>query len=239
MPPSQQRSGRLGRLDGLLLPRRFAAGFLCRVGLGGVAWQNDPEVASFALRRLHPDLAAVPLDDQPTDVEAQTRAGHLEVLLAAHALELVKQPADLVLGDSKALVLDLDDDLLPAQPTANRDGSPVRRVLDCVRDEVREHLPEPVRVGDDDREVARYVDEDRVLGEPERDGIEGERAEVEAAKPDIGLYCAVNPFAGYCRASVRSENSGLNGRHAIPSTSRTGAGSSVRSMFIRARLAAL
>ena len=60
-----------------------------------------------------------------------------------------------------------------------------------------------------------------------------------AAVSGIGRYRTRELFHHSRRASACSGNSGWNGRHAIPRASRTGAGSSVISMFIRSRLAAL
>src|SRR5262249_61336695 len=87
-------------------------------GGAGVDRQHETEVAALAELGLHPDLSAVALDDEPADVEPEAGARDLEVLVAAHALELLEQLAELVVGDPEPVVDDFDDHVLGAAGTA-------------------------------------------------------------------------------------------------------------------------
>src|SRR5213593_4653972 len=75
---------------------RAVPGRILRLLQRGVRGEGEGERAAAARFRRDPDAAAMPFDDPLADVEPEARARDLHVLLAAHPLELLEQPAHLV-----------------------------------------------------------------------------------------------------------------------------------------------
>src|SRR5438477_1296201 len=123
--------------------------------------QRDDETASVSglAGRLHPDAAAVLLDDPLADGQAQAQASEGGSLRTAEALEdgllALARDANTAIGDRDldVFALGIDRDLdLPS----------LRRVADRVGDQVVEHLLDAVAIGED-RQMLRRAHGDAVL----------------------------------------------------------------------------
>src|SRR5215207_1921681 len=102
----------------------------------------EREARALSFGRFDPDPAPHRGDKALSEKEAQ--AGPASLLIGA--VELPEDSVVLSFRDPDALVRDLKLDRVALPPRGDGDTSAVRRVLDCVVDEVRQHLTQLVRV---------------------------------------------------------------------------------------------
>jgi hypothetical protein len=105
-------------------------------------------------------------------------------------------------GDSPALVGDRDRDEAALAPADDADDAPARCVVQCVGDQVHEHLADPQRVEVDERHVVHRLDFDLHVG---LFGQAGEcRDGVVRQDGDVGRLRVEREGPGFCQ-SKRSE----------------------------------
>ena len=102
--------------------------------------QAEEERRALVLRAVHPDLAAVALDDPPHD--GQPHAGAFELIRAVQALEDAKQLVHVLHVEADAVVLDEAHQRRAIHAIADLDARllALARELDGVGDQVDEHL---------------------------------------------------------------------------------------------------
>src|SRR3954453_23857614 len=108
------------------------------------AGETEPEPAAVADRALDSDGAAVRLDDLARDHQAETAAD--DASAAGGAGEALEDAGELVGGDAGAVVLDAGRDEGGLDLDGRLDRPRRRGELDCVAEEVRDHLREAARV---------------------------------------------------------------------------------------------
>src|SRR5262249_44463196 len=142
-----------------------ANGALASLTGSGRRRQLEPERRAFFRDAREADPAAVGLDDLARDREPQPHAG--DAAGARLAAEELREDARLVLvGNAQPLVLDEDPCDVRVTLARHLDHTSGRRVLDRVRDQVADDLPEPVLIADDGEAVRRYVDDELMVGSP-------------------------------------------------------------------------
>ena len=117
----------------------------------GARGQLQLKRRSFARRRLHPDAAAVHLDDLLGDGEAEARAALGLGVRAVHLVELLKDPILLVEWYAGAGVFHRDGEM--AVPSARGDAHFTSvGELDGITDEIEQNLREALLVAEANRE---------------------------------------------------------------------------------------
>src|SRR5262249_7703452 len=137
-----------------------AKGQLRSDGAGGRHLDRDREgeARPLAERRGDLDLAAVELDEALDDREAEPGALLALGRLAAALLVAAEELREVLGRDPLAGVLDGDLDLRAEAADLDRDHVALARELDRVRDEVVEHLRDPLGIEAHRLEVARHVE---------------------------------------------------------------------------------
>ena len=82
--------------------------------------------------------------------EAEARSVDLSVVVVVHAVELLEDLAQVLLRNSKTLVLNAEEQRVALAGRVDNHVAAVRRVLDRVVEQVRENLVELVLVANDD-----------------------------------------------------------------------------------------
>src|SRR3954467_3551653 len=113
--------------------------------------QLEAEARALALIRLDPDRPVHPPYELAGDVEAEPGAAPAAGQVRVDAVELVEDPALLARRDAETGVGNAEVDRVVAAPDLELDPAAVRRVLDRVVDEVRQHLPDLVGGAEDRR----------------------------------------------------------------------------------------
>jgi hypothetical protein len=155
----QRAFGRIGGPDPLGVVRGGR-------GPRGVEAQREPEPAAAPRRAFDADRPAHQLHKLLRDRKAEAGTAELARGGAVRLAEALKEPVERLGRDADAGVADLDTQLaraVPADRMVERDAhASVRRELDGVADDVRQHLAEPGRVADHLlRQVRRRFDLDR------------------------------------------------------------------------------
>src|SRR4051812_8674742 len=142
---SRRRSSRRWDSPGRLVTCEIVAGssgpgWLCEHRQGEAEPRTDVELA------LHPDPAAVPLDDGLGDRQPEAGAAELAAVGVLHLVEAFEDRRELVLRDAASLVLDHDQDLVLTGYGADADGAAGLGELQGVAEQVDQCLHDPVGV---------------------------------------------------------------------------------------------
>ena len=102
------------------------------------ARKRDEERAAASDVALHPDLAAMRIDDALRDVEPKTEPLPIGDV---HAVETLEDARELLLGNPASRVAHGDAASVVQRRQLDHDGAARLRELDGVTQQVREHLP--------------------------------------------------------------------------------------------------
>src|SRR5256714_1236761 len=159
--------------------------------------QRERECASLAGLALHPDPAAVELDEPLRERKTKAGAFPRALCLPAGLLELFEDPALVLRRNADARVLHVDDDVAIRARGGSVDGSAVGRELHRVREGVEPDLLHLPRVGLDEIDARRHLEgeSDRVTSRTlahHRDAVlerldERERVDVELHPAGLDL----------------------------------------------------
>src|SRR5262245_13286524 len=141
-----------GPLSGPKQTRQYGSVKLRRAALSGLAELGSRgelhlKRRSFARRRLHPDAAAVHLDDLLGDGEPEARAALGLGKRAVDLMELIEDPALLIKGYARPGVCHRNDKVAIPRARGDADLAGVGE-LDGVAHEVEQNLPEALFVAE-------------------------------------------------------------------------------------------
>src|SRR4051812_44427580 len=148
------------------------------LGLGSFDREGEEERRALARLAFHPDLAPVSKDQRSADGKAEAGA----FLLPAGPVGLRETGEELraeIFGDPGPPIAHLEADDVALLLDEEIDGPRLRRELEGVREEIREHLDDAIAIGANRRQPVRKgaLDRDPYLpGEPV-DALDGLGAE--------------------------------------------------------------
>src|SRR6266446_3681230 len=117
-------------------------------GHGLNLWQGEEETGALAQLALYPNFAAVRLHDVFDDGKTEAGAARLARAGAVHAVKSLEDAVLRLGGNSGAVVLDPELDLLPSDRfSAYTHAAFVPAIFDGVLDQVEQDLLQPVGVG--------------------------------------------------------------------------------------------
>ena len=105
----------------------------------------------------HADAAAVRFDQLAGDGQTQPGAAHCQGRAVLAAIELLEDPLAVFGGDTRAVVDNLNFDLVANHAGADADLGARCRIARRVRQQVVHHLPESVQVGGHGRQGRRQL----------------------------------------------------------------------------------
>src|ERR1700676_1084169 len=123
-----------------------------RLQLGNFSWrkmqegQLNPESRTLVLRTFNRDSRLMSGADGLDNGQAESRSTRFARARLVGAIETIEDERQRCGGDSDACVCDGQDSMFLVSQKANKDASPLRRVLDCIVDEVHDHLFQAHRI---------------------------------------------------------------------------------------------